>query len=104
MQERDEFELYDKVSSDLLLSVHRPHRLEQTHCIRAAFIKELENKFGDYGLTFSIGGKSLSISSRMAGTRPMLSDMWRVKDSKRFTSSGQDIQGTVCYLVSAGRL
>lgn len=57
MQERDEFELYDKVSSDLLLSVHRPHRLEQTHCIRAAFIKELENKFGDYGLTFSIGGK-----------------------------------------------
>ena len=57
MQERDDFELYDKVSTDLLLSVHRPHRLEQTHCIRAAFIKELENKFGDYGLTFSIGGK-----------------------------------------------
>ena len=45
------------MSSDLLLSVHSPQRREQTHGVRAAFIKELESKFGDYGLTFSIGGK-----------------------------------------------
>ncbi|KAJ4000881.1 eukaryotic phosphomannomutase [Lentinula boryana] len=38
--ERDEFEAYDKKQG-----------------IRAAFVKVLQEKFADYGLTFSIGGK-----------------------------------------------
>ncbi|KAJ3787562.1 eukaryotic phosphomannomutase [Lentinula aff. detonsa] len=38
--ERDEFEVYDKKQG-----------------IRAAFVKVLQEKFADYGLTFSIGGK-----------------------------------------------
>jgi len=40
IQERKEFEVYDR-----------------THGIRAAFVKELENRFADYSLTFSIGGQ-----------------------------------------------
>lgn len=40
IQERLEFENYDKV-----------------HGVRAAFIKVLQEKFPDYGLTYSIGGK-----------------------------------------------
>jgi len=39
-QERHEFEAYDKV-----------------HGVRASFIKVLQEKFPDYGLTFSIGGQ-----------------------------------------------
>ncbi|KIK61597.1 hypothetical protein GYMLUDRAFT_42608 [Collybiopsis luxurians FD-317 M1] len=38
--ERNEFEAYDKI-----------------HGIRAAFVKVLQEKFADYGLTFAIGGK-----------------------------------------------
>ena len=45
------------MSPNLLHSVLRPHKLKQTHGIRAAFVKELENKFADYGLTLSIGGQ-----------------------------------------------
>ncbi|TFY75984.1 hypothetical protein EWM64_g8028 [Hericium alpestre] len=40
MQERHEFLAYDKV-----------------HGVRAAFVKVLQDKFADYGLTFSIGGE-----------------------------------------------
>jgi len=40
IQERHEFEAYDKV-----------------HGVRAAFIKVLQEKFADYGLTFAIGGQ-----------------------------------------------
>ncbi|KAI0741541.1 eukaryotic phosphomannomutase [Daedaleopsis nitida] len=40
MQERNDFELYDK-----------------QHGVRLAFVKVLREKFADYGLTFSIGGK-----------------------------------------------
>jgi len=40
IQERQEFEAYDKV-----------------HGLRADFIKVLQEKFPDYGLTYSIGGK-----------------------------------------------
>jgi len=40
VQERHEFEAYDKV-----------------HGVRAAFVKVLQEKFVDYGLTFSIGGQ-----------------------------------------------
>ncbi|KAK7445403.1 Phosphomannomutase 1 [Stygiomarasmius scandens] len=40
IQERNEFEAYDK-----------------QHGVRAAFVKVLQEKFADYGLTFSIGGK-----------------------------------------------
>ncbi|KAI0629165.1 eukaryotic phosphomannomutase [Trametes polyzona] len=40
IQERKEFEQYDK-----------------QHGVRAAFIKVLQEKFADYGLTFSIGGQ-----------------------------------------------
>jgi len=40
IQERLEFEAYDKV-----------------HGVRAAFVKVLQEKFADYGLTFSIGGQ-----------------------------------------------
>jgi len=39
-QERFDFEAYDKI-----------------HGIRAAFVKVLQEKFADYGLTFSIGGQ-----------------------------------------------
>ncbi|KAJ7224462.1 eukaryotic phosphomannomutase [Mycena pura] len=38
--ERNEFEAYDKI-----------------HGVRAAFVKVLQDKFADYGLTYSIGGK-----------------------------------------------
>jgi phosphomannomutase len=40
IQERHEFEAYDNV-----------------HGVRAAFVKVLQEKFADYGLTFSVGGK-----------------------------------------------
>ncbi|KAI9464604.1 eukaryotic phosphomannomutase [Lactarius psammicola] len=40
IQERHEFEAYDKV-----------------HKVRAAFVKVLQERFADYGLTFSIGGQ-----------------------------------------------
>lgn len=40
IQERHEFETYDKV-----------------HGVRAAFVKVLQERFADYGLTFSIGGQ-----------------------------------------------
>nr|GAT42924.1 predicted protein [Mycena chlorophos] len=40
LQEREDFNKYDN-----------------EHGIRAAFVKELREKFSDYGLTFSIGGK-----------------------------------------------
>ncbi|KAI0285874.1 phosphomannomutase [Russula aff. rugulosa BPL654] len=40
IQERLEFEAYDKV-----------------HGVRAAFVKVLQEKFADYGLTFAIGGQ-----------------------------------------------
>jgi len=40
IQERHEFEAYDKI-----------------HGVRAAFVKVLQEKFADYGLTFSIGGQ-----------------------------------------------
>jgi len=40
IQERHEFEAYDKA-----------------HGVRAAFVKVLQEKFADYGLTFSIGGQ-----------------------------------------------
>ncbi|KAH9975914.1 eukaryotic phosphomannomutase [Lactifluus volemus] len=40
IQERLEFEAYDKV-----------------HGVRAAFVKVLQERFADYGLTFSIGGQ-----------------------------------------------
>jgi len=40
IQERHEFEAYDKV-----------------HGVRAAFVKVLQERFADYGLTFSIGGQ-----------------------------------------------
>ncbi|KAI0255833.1 eukaryotic phosphomannomutase [Lactifluus subvellereus] len=40
IQERHDFEAYDKV-----------------HGVRAAFVKVLQERFADYGLTFSIGGQ-----------------------------------------------
>ncbi|KAH9066655.1 eukaryotic phosphomannomutase [Lactarius vividus] len=40
IQERHDFEAYDKV-----------------HGVRAAFVKVLQEKFADYGLTYSIGGQ-----------------------------------------------
>ncbi|KAK4049535.1 Phosphomannomutase 1 [Microbotryomycetes sp. JL201] len=40
VQERDEFEKYDKV-----------------HKVRAAFVEALKKEFADYGLTYSIGGQ-----------------------------------------------
>ena len=58
IEERKEFELYDKVPNlrrtPTLLYLFI---LTQKHGLRSAFVKVLQEKFADYGLTFSIGGQ-----------------------------------------------
>jgi phosphomannomutase len=56
IQERNEFEVYDEVITSLYLQEFLLTDIQQ-HGLRAAFINSLKEKFPDYGLTYSIGGK-----------------------------------------------
>ncbi|KDE05382.1 phosphomannomutase [Microbotryum lychnidis-dioicae p1A1 Lamole] len=75
VQERDEFEKYDKESK-----------------VRATFVEALKKEFADYGLTYSIGGQiSFDVlyalkRSPMAGTRPTPCNTSRRRTSRRSTS------------------
>lgn len=59
VQERDDFEAYDKVHSSLLLPAPPPNARAppQIHKVRATLVDALKKEFADYGLTYSIGGQ-----------------------------------------------
>ncbi|KAH9072135.1 eukaryotic phosphomannomutase [Lactarius deliciosus] len=57
IQERHDFEAYDKVHPHCYLSQHWADNPFRFHGVRAAFVKVLQERFADYGLTYSIGGQ-----------------------------------------------
>lgn len=57
IQERNEFEAYDKVCCIFVLAIYTFNQPVQKTGIRAEFVRVLKEKFPDYGLTYSIGGQ-----------------------------------------------
>lgn len=57
VQERNDFEAYDKVADSDLWNPLLALTLLKEHQLRATFVRVLQEKFASYGLTFSIGGQ-----------------------------------------------